>query len=246
MDAQSSPQMSHFAKSAAAIALTALVVATTGCQSLRAQSSKEATHTLPSPSAPSHTSGSASTDSTAATADSATEREDKSSGSALKPSKLDSFMINGKIGITTPATATQAAQAGSAFYAWGQQQDRFAIELIGALGLGKTNIEYNGSSATLTSEKTGTLSAASPDELLKKATGWQVPVSQLPYWISGHPAPSDSSQQLDDNGRLAEAVNGDWSASFDYQGNDSLPSKLTARHTQGYKVILTINHQTPQ
>ncbi|MDO5770322.1 MAG: lipoprotein insertase outer membrane protein LolB, partial [Psychrobacter sp.] len=93
--------------------------------------------------------------------------------SQLKPVKLDSFMINGKIGITVPATETRAAQGGSAFYAWGQQNDRFAIEIIGALGLGKTNIEFNGSTATLVSEKTGTLSASSPDELLKKATGWQ-------------------------------------------------------------------------
>ena len=68
---------------------------------------------------------------------------------ADQPKKLESFNITGKIGVTTPASDSSGAQGGSAFYAWGQQDDRFAIELIGALGIGKTNIEYDGQTATL-------------------------------------------------------------------------------------------------
>ena len=68
-----------------------------------------------------------------------------------QPKKLESFNITGKIGVTTPSKDNSGNQGGSAFYAWGQQNDRFAIELIGALGIGKTNIEYNGQSATLVS-----------------------------------------------------------------------------------------------
>ena len=79
-----------------------------------------------------------------------------------QPKKLESFNITGKIGVTTPSKDNSGNQGGSAFYAWGQQDDRFAIELIGALGIGKTNIEYNGQSATLVSEKTGTLTADDP------------------------------------------------------------------------------------
>lgn len=160
------------------------------------------------------------------------------------PAKLDNFMINGKIGITTPATDTQAAQAGSAFYVWGQQNNRFAIELMGALGIGKTNIEFDGQTATLVSEKAGTLTATSPDELLQKATGWQVPISQLPYWISGRSAPSDSEQQNDGEGRLIAAINGEWTGTFSYANGQSLPNKITARHQRGHKVVMTINHQS--
>ncbi|MBE0441087.1 MULTISPECIES: lipoprotein insertase outer membrane protein LolB [unclassified Psychrobacter] len=159
-----------------------------------------------------------------------------------QPQKLESFNITGKIGVTTPANDTTGAQGGSAFYAWGQQDDRFAIELIGALGIGKTNIEYNGQTATLVSEKTGTLTADDPEELLKKATGWQAPISQMPYWISGNPAPSDSAPEMDDQNRLISSVNGDWSASFTYKGSDKLPSKISAVQPQGNKVVMTINH----
>ena len=161
---------------------------------------------------------------------------------ADQPKKLESFNITGKIGVTTPANDTSGTQGGSAFYAWGQENDRFAIELIGALGIGKTNIEYNGQTATLVSEKTGTLTADDPEELLQKATGWQAPISQIPYWISGRPPPSDSAPQLDAQNRLIRSVNGDWSASFTYKGNDKLPSKISAVQPQGNKVVMTINH----
>lgn len=160
-----------------------------------------------------------------------------------QPKKLESFNITGKIGVTTPSKDNSGNQGGSAFYAWGQQNDRFAIELIGALGIGKTNIEYNGQSATLVSEKTGTLTADDPETLLKKATGWQAPISQMPYWISGRPAPSDSAPQLDAQNRLISSVNGEWQANFTYKGNDKLPNKISAMQSQGNKVVMTIDHQ---
>ena len=166
--------------------------------------------------------------------------------SMISVQKLDSFNITGKIGVTTPANSdtNSGAQGGSAFYAWGQENERFAIELIGALGIGKTNIEYDGQTATLVSEKTGTLTAANPETLLKKATGWQAPISQMPYWISGRPAPSDSAPQLDEQGRLIRSINGEWTASFTYKGTDKLPVKISAVQPQGHKVIMTINHQS--
>lgn len=162
----------------------------------------------------------------------------------VQDQKLDSFTINGKIGVTMPSGAdNNGVQGGSAFYAWGQQNDRFAIELIGALGIGKTNIEYNGQTATLVSEKTGTLTADNPETLLQKATGWQAPISQMPYWISGRPAPSDSAPKLDAQSRLISATNGDWQANFTYKGNDKLPNKISAVQPTGQKVVMTINHQ---
>lgn len=175
-----------------------------------------------------------------------TSTTNKHTSPIVQVQKLDNFNITGKIGVTTPANSTTnaGAQGGSAFYAWGQQNDRFAIELIGALGIGKTNIEYNGQTATLVSEKTGTLTADDPETLLEKATGWQAPISQMPYWISGRSAPSDSAPQLDEQGRLISSVNGRWTASFTYKGTDKLPAKISAVQPEGHKVIMTINHQS--
>ena len=163
-------------------------------------------------------------------------------GASQYPALLQSFNIRGKIGVTTPKTETSAAQTGTAFYVWAQEDERFAIDLTGALGIGHTVIEYDGNSAKLVSERTGEITAATPEELLLQATGWQAPISQLRYWISGRPAPSDTNSQLDSQGRIDRSQNGDWLAQFSYKNNDRLPSKITVTRGDGHKVIMTISH----
>ncbi|USZ14073.1 lipoprotein insertase outer membrane protein LolB [Moraxella sp. FZFQ2102] len=150
------------------------------------------------------------------------------------------FHISGKIGITTQTDT--GAQGGSAFYAWAQEGEHFNINLTGALGIGTTDISYDGKVATLNSERTGTISAANPDELLYSATGWQAPISQLPYWIVARPAPSDSAHTRDAQGRLATAINGAWTANFKYNSKNQ-PNRLHITHTDGHRVVMTINHQ---
>ncbi|WP_434352663.1 lipoprotein insertase outer membrane protein LolB [Psychrobacter sp. HD31] len=157
----------------------------------------------------------------------------------LTPKKLAAFNIDGKIGIVN----TVANQAGSAFYVWAQEDERFTIELQGALGIGFTRIQYNGQTATLENADVGTIAADDPDALLLQATGWQAPISQLPYWISGSPAPTDSSQALDSQYRLLTATNGDWAATFNYTDDNKLPRKIISTNTNGSKVTMIIKHQ---
>lgn len=150
------------------------------------------------------------------------------------------FAITGKIGVVT--TTPEGRQAGSAFYAWTQEDDRFAIELTGMLGIGATQIRYNGTTAALDSERTGTITADTPEALLLTATGWQAPISQLPHWILGRSAPDDSVADYDGSGRLVHAANGAWRAQFDYD-KSSLPSRLRIAHTDQHSVTMTMVHQ---
>lgn len=202
----------HAPKAYVLAALTLTLALTAGCQSLPNANTSANTNLQPTPT--------------------------------LDTQKLSTFNITGKIGVTIPASLDINAErtGGSAFYAWGQENERFAIELIGALGIGKTNIEYNGTTATLVSEKTGTLTADDPETLLQKATGWQAPISQLPYWISGRAAPSDNASKRDAQNRLISTANGDWIASFSYQGRETLPQKISATQPTGQKVVMTITH----
>lgn len=149
------------------------------------------------------------------------------------------FAISGKIGITSIKDGQ--TQAGSAFYAWGQQGDRFAIDLTGALGLGATSIRYDGQTATLISDKTGELTAATPEELLYRATGWQAPISYLPYWIIGQTAPNDTDS-LYATDKLIATTNDDWTAHFDYE-NSNTPTRLRIQHADGHRVVMTIIQQ---
>lgn len=133
-----------------------------------------------------------------------------------------SFQLTGKIGVRTPQ------QSGSAFYAWAQQDDRFAIELTGALGIGQTRIEGGNGVFSLENNTTGKLEADSAEALLKQATGWQAPISQLPRWVMGMPIAADSPATYDDQTRLATLTEQGWSVRFDYLDTNQprRPSRL--------------------
>ncbi len=130
------------------------------------------------------------------------------------------FSVTGKIGVRTPK------QNGSAFYAWTQVNDRFAIELTGALGIGQTYIEGIPGQVSLTSSKTGLIQAETPEELLQRATGWQAPISYLAHWIEAQPAEADAQPQYDEQKRLAILDEGGWHVQFSYNELEKLPQKL--------------------
>ncbi len=169
-----------------------------------------------------------------------------STDTSTTPTRLNAFNVRGKIGI---ASSHPKVQSGSAYYAWAQDGDRFAMDITGALGIGHTVVEYDGVTATLTSERAGTKTANDPEVLLAEATGIQAPIAELPYWISGSHAPSDDRYEADASGRIQQAVNGRWLAEFSYDSedpSDTLPSKIKVNYdTQNehfYRIILTIDH----
>lgn len=153
------------------------------------------------------------------------------------------FALTGKIGVTTPH------QSGSAFFAWSQQDERFAIDLSGALGLGQTHIEGVPGHYTLTSSKTGVLSADSPEALLEQATGWVAPISQLRHWVQGQAAHADSPRTLDAQGRISQITEQDWTARLDYADAQSpVPHRLVMTQTSAggtNRVVLSIQSRQP-
>jgi outer membrane lipoprotein LolB len=130
------------------------------------------------------------------------------------------FKITGKIGVRTPQ------QNGSAFYGWTQRDQQFAIDLTGALGIGQTLIRGKPGEVSLNSSKTGTLQAASAEELLLQATGWQAPISYLVFWIEAQPATATAILEKDASGRISSIQEGGWHATLSYAGQETLPNKL--------------------
>lgn len=145
------------------------------------------------------------------------------------------FKITGKIGVRTPQ------QNGSAFYGWTQIGDQFAIDLTGALGIGQTSIRGKVGDVTLTSSKTGTIQAESPEELLYKATGWEAPITYLISWINAEPANKNAEIKKDSQGRIENIREGGWSATLSYLDQQKLPNKLVLiDDAQQNRVTLTI------
>lgn len=148
---------------------------------------------------------------------------------------LQNFKITGKIGVRTPK------QNGSAFYGWTQVGEQFAIDLTGALGVGQTSIRGQAGDVTLTSSKTGTIHAATPEELLNKATGWEAPITQLITWVNGQPSSQSAKISKDSNQRITQIHEGGWSAQLSYTNAEQYPNKLVLiDDAQQNRVTLTI------
>lgn len=130
------------------------------------------------------------------------------------------FHLQGKIGVKTPQ------QSGSAFFTWQQVQDQFDIELSGILGVGKTQISGKPGQVSLNSSKTGLIEAATPEELLERATGWQAPITHLTDWVQAKSASKEAIVEKDQLQRIQHIIEDGWNVTLSYNGTASLPNKL--------------------
>ena len=130
------------------------------------------------------------------------------------------FNLQGKIGVRTPQ------QTGSAFFTWAQDRDEFDIELSGILGVGKTQITGKPGDVQLNSAKTGLIEAATPEELLERATGWQAPITHLVDWVQARSATTQAKIQRDTAQRPSQIIEDGWSVDLSYNDAANLPNKL--------------------
>lgn len=163
------------------------------------------------------------------------------------------FGLAGKIGVRIHQ-ADGSLQAGSAFYEWVQDGERFSLNLQGILGIGQTRIDYDGQQATLVSARAGQLQAASPEELLQQATGgWTAPLALLPDWVFGLPHQPQTAQVIYSvEGQTHTIAEQGWLGTFEYQTDPSWrgkPSRITLTRPSPFQngktdqVILTIQQR---
>jgi outer membrane lipoprotein LolB len=72
---------------------------------------------------------------------------------------------------------------------WRQQGDNFVINLWGALNIGATEIIGSPEQVRLQQEGQDPLITDTPEQLIRDQLGYELPVSNLEYWIKGIPAP---------------------------------------------------------
>ena len=82
------------------------------------------------------------------------------------------------------------ADAGSASLQWQQQNQRYHILIFGPLGTGSYELTGEPGKVELATSSGKRFYATSPESLLMQQTGWQLPVSNLYYWIRGLPVPN--------------------------------------------------------
>ena len=112
---------------------------------------------------------------------------------------------------------------------WLQQSAEYHIRLWGTFNAGATEIV--GRPGFVTMENDGqTLSANSPEDLILEQLGYELPVSQLNYWIKGLPAPgSDAQLAFNELNQLTTIQQADWTINLSdmrQYGAVSLPRRV--------------------
>lgn len=141
---------------------------------------------------------------------------------ALAP--LDSWELHGRVALRSHT------EGWSASLQWVRQSDRHRIDLAGPLGSGHVRLLQDASGAELRDGDNNLWRDHSAEALLERATGWQLPVGGLNYWVLGLPAPgAPDSFELDAWGRPATLTQQGWQVQYlDYAqfSGRELPSRL--------------------
>lgn len=139
----------------------------------------------------------------------------------------------------------QRKKGGNASFVWQQQGEFYQIKIFGPFGA-KSAYIIGGPNHVELKEANGNVSTAkSPEALLYKVVGWQVPISGLRYWLRGIPVPNTrSGKQFNEQGLLATLKQQGWHIEYqDYSHNNfaPLPSKvvLSSDHV---KVKMIVNN----
>jgi outer membrane lipoprotein LolB len=104
---------------------------------------------------------------------------------------------------------------------------------MGPIGVGALNLYGRPGKVILQTSNGRTYVDKSPEHLLAKGWGYNVPVSHLKYWIRGLPSPDMSmNTRYDANGRLRTLIQQGWVIqylSYVRHGKYNLPSKIFIR-----------------
>jgi len=137
---------------------------------------------------------------------------------------LDDWRLQGRLGLRGEG------RSGTATLIWDERRGSRSIRLLGPMGGGVVTLEQDAAGATLRDRRDETWQAATAQELIRDATGWDLPMDSLRWWLRGIVAPGSSDFHLDDRQRLVELLETGWRVEFsDYRpfGDYELPGRIT-------------------
>lgn len=135
-------------------------------------------------------------------------------------SELHDWQAEGRIAVK------QGNKGGNATFVWRQRGEHFDIKLFGPFGSGAVYITGNNQQVQLKEANGKIHTAQSPEALLQKVAGWQVPLSGLRYWLRGLPIPGDKmkKQRLGEGGTLTHFQQDGWIIDYEsYHHDNALP-----------------------
>ena len=129
------------------------------------------------------------------------------------------------------AAVQRGDEGWSATLHWDQHGESYRLRIIAPLGRGTYEVLKQDHQVTLIDPANNVFNAASPERLLAENIGWNLPISDIEFWVRGLIAPGSEPSQLDlDEGGLIKdlAVSG-WRVSvleYIWQEGLAMPRKL--------------------
>ncbi|PCM43730.1 lipoprotein insertase outer membrane protein LolB [Marinobacter sp. ANT_B65] len=149
---------------------------------------------------------------------------------SAKLSNFDHWQLSGKLAVRQPSDSGTAI-----INHWIQEGEAFDLALSSSfLGMGSTNLKGVPGFIELTLSNGETYRSGDPDALMEAATGWQLPLESLTWWIRGLPAPGGDFRLLfGDRGELAMIRQAGWEIRYDrwhelQDNTPALPARITA------------------
>ena len=137
---------------------------------------------------------------------------------------ITTWEFTGRIGVR------DENEAHSSRIRWQQNNDEYVINLWGTLNAGATEITGSPELVTLVQEGKEALLAATPEQLVAEQLGYELPVSQLSYWIKGIPAPgSTGTPSFNEENHLIALQQDGWNVQYLAYTNydmESLPTRI--------------------
>ena len=149
------------------------------------------------------------------------------------------FRLRGKIGVRSESKTERAF---SASFNWVQANERYVIELWGPFGQGRTRIDGDGQTVTITDARGVALAGDAPETLMHEQLGWSAPVHVLRYWVRGQPAPRYPARSRDHDveGNLVRFEQVGWTVQLTRwrdSASGPLPGRITATR-QGRRITI--------
>lgn len=150
---------------------------------------------------------------------------------------FDQWQLTGKLAVRQPGDSGSAV-----INNWTQDNEQYRLALSSSfLGMGSTRLQGTPGFIELELPDGETYASSDPQGLIYAATGWELPIDALVWWVRGLPAPDgDFRLAFDSGGELAQIQQKGWTIRYErwrgfVDGQPDLPARLTAR--KGEKLV---------
>lgn len=127
---------------------------------------------------------------------------------------------------------------------WQQNQANYHLSMFGPMGSHAVKLSGNSQGVVLEKSTGEKIKAKTPETLLAEQTGYELPVSNLYYWVRGLPVPDlPHETHLGQNRQLAELIQAGWRIeylAYTSVNQMALPAKIFLYHPPfSVKIIIS-------